>query len=390
MEQTNSKVKVCFVATIPLTLKTFILRLAQYIHENIDWEIYFICDYEQDFENSLPEYIHYYPVHMHRGINFSLSAERQIYKICKNEKFDLIQFCTPNASLYTSIAAARAHVPVRLYCQWGIAYVGFNGLKRKLFKLEEKFVCSRATVIEPDSFSNLNFAVSEGLYKREKGRVVWNGSACGIDLKRFDISKRSDYRQKIRMELGIPDSAFVFGFVGRVKIDKGITELFEAFKKTQNTIEDSYLIVVGADERPDYIENDLFNWANENNRIIFTGYSDKVEQYLSAMDCFVLPSYREGFGLSVAEAEVMGLPVIVTDINGPIDAMVEGQTGIVIPVKDAEALYNAMVELYSDETKRSDLGAAGYGFVRENFEQRELFHRILEDRKALIGASTDR
>ncbi len=386
----KSKTRICFVATIHQTLKVFVLKTAQYIHENTDWDISFICNYDQEWVASLPKYIHFYPVHMIRGAFFSIKTERQIYEIIKKENFDLVQFCSPNASLYTAIAASKAHVPVRLYCQWGIAYVGFTGWKRKILKLEEKFVCSKATTIEPDSHSNLQFAISEGLYKKEKGHVIWNGSACGIDLNKFDISMRKANRKTIRNELGIPDNAFVFGFVGRVNKDKGIRELFGAFKKMQETVRGIYLIIVGADERTDVAENALYQWANENSSIIFTGRSDKVERYLSAMDCYVLPSYREGFGLSVVEAEAMGLPVIVTNIPGPVDGMIEGETGIVVPKKDTEALFQAMMELYRHEDKRAEYGGAGPSFARDNFEQQELFRRILEDRKELLELAVNK
>ncbi|MBR2553949.1 MAG: glycosyltransferase [Aeriscardovia sp.] len=384
------QIKICYIATIHRTLNAFVLKTAQFIHENTDWDISFICNDDREWADSLPEYFHYFPVDMNRGLSFSFKTERQIYNILKKEQFDLVQFCTPNASLYTALAAARAKVPVRLYCQWGIAYVGFAGWKRKILKLEEKFVCSRATVIEPDSSSNLHFAFAEGLYKKEKGHVIWNGSACGVDLNKYDISNREAYRRKIREGLGIPKDAFVFGFVGRINKDKGITELFRSFKMMQETSKDSYLILVGRDERSDDADNNLNQWADKNDRIIFTGFSDKVEQYMSAMDCYVLPSYREGFGLSVVEAEAMGLPVIVTDIPGPIDAMEEGKTGIVIPKKDTEALYHAMTILYEDENKRAEYGSAGPRFAKERFEQQELFRRILEDRIELLDQAANR
>ena len=111
--------KICICTTVPSTIRAFILDSVRYIHENTDWDISFICDYDEDFEKSLPEYIHYYPVKMERGISLSgLKAIREFKKIFKREKFDLVQYSTPNASLYASIAANSAKIPVRLYCQW--------------------------------------------------------------------------------------------------------------------------------------------------------------------------------------------------------------------------------------------------------------------------------
>ena len=388
MEKEGSTIKICYISTIHTTLNTFVLKSAEYIHEHTDWDISFICNDEPEWAAGLPEYIHYIPVHMNRGRSFSPATEKELFEVLKKENFDLVQFSTPNASLYTAIAAKRAHVPVRLYCQWGIPYDGLTGWKRSFFKQLEKFVCSRATTIEPDSLSNLQFALSEGLYPKKKGHVVWNGSACGVDLKKFDISRREEYRQITRNELSIPEDAFVFGFVGRVNKDKGINELFGAFRKIEEITGKLYLVVVGRDERENHIDKDLNQWVNENPKIIFTGLSDKVEQYLSAMDCYVLPSYREGFGLSVAEAEAMGLPVIVTDIPGPTDAMTKGKTGVAVPKKDTEALYGAMLKLYWDGNRRAEYGSAGPAFIRDHFEQQELFRRILEDRKELLGSVT--
>lgn len=122
--------KICFVTTISLTLKSFVLELAKYLHATGDFEIHFVCDHDAEFEKTLPEYIHYNPISMKRGISFDgLKAIREMKKYFKQEKFDLIQYSTPNASCYASIAAKQAKIPCRLYCQWGIAYVGFQGIK---------------------------------------------------------------------------------------------------------------------------------------------------------------------------------------------------------------------------------------------------------------------
>lgn len=375
--------KICFVTTISLTLRVFVLKTAEYIHANTDWDISMICSDDADFASSLPPYIHYYPVKMERGISASgVKAMLEMKKIFQREKFDLIQYSTPNASLYASLAGWLTKVPVRLYCQWGMAFVGFSGFKRKVFKAEEKLVCSLSTWVEPDSNSNLRFAHKEGLYSERKGSVIWNGSACGVDLNKFDISKKKSFRKAIREKYGIPADAFVVGFVGRVTRDKGVNELLEAFQSLKNT---AYLLMVGPSEVDNSINNELYQWSIGSERVIYAGYSNVVEQFLSAMDCYVLPSYREGFGMGVVEAEAMGVPVIVTNIPGPIDAMVDGKTGIVIPVRDVDALISAIKKLSTDAGFAKACGSTGVEHAKNNFEQTQLFERILEDRKKLLN-----
>lgn len=378
--------KICFVTTVSLTLKMFVLKLAEYIHENTDWDISFICCDDEDFANSLPKYIHYYPVHMERGISISgIKAMFEMKRIFKREKFDMIQYSTPNASLYASLAGKFAKISVRLYCQWGMAYVGFNGIKRKIFKLEEKLVCSLSTSIEPDSHSNLDFSHKERLYPNNKGSVVWNGSACGVDLSKFDISKKPYYRNEIRDKLGISEDAMVFGYVGRITKDKGINELYSAFKKISENNDKSYLLMVGPRENDSSVQNSLTEWSKNSDKVIFTGFTNVVEQYLSAMDIYILPSYREGFGMGVVEAEAMGVPVIVTDIPGPIDAMKNGETGMIVKKADIDSLYASMKIMMEDNGLLKQYGIQARELATQKFNQNILFEKILEDRKKLLN-----
>ena len=374
--------KICFVTTISLTLKTFVLKTAEYIHENTDWDISFICSTDDAFSASLPDYIHFYPVAMERGISLAgAKAMLEMLKIFKREKFDLIQYSTPNASLYASMAGFLARVPVRLYCQWGMAFVGFSGLKRMIFKAEEKFVCALSTWIEPDSYSNLNFAHEQGLYSKDKGSVIWNGSACGSDLNKFDITKKPEYRSAVRERFNIPESALVYGFVGRITRDKGVNELLSAFKEMND---DSYLMLIGPSEVDATVDQELYGWSTKTNRVIYTGYTSVVEQYLSAMDCYVLPSYREGFGMGIVEAEAMGVPVIVTNIPGPIDAMVPQKTGLIVQKQSTEQLKRAMEYFSENPDARRSMGLEGHSFAVDEFEQKRLFKYILEDRRRLL------
>ena len=377
--------KICFITTVSITINAFILKTAEYLHTNTDWDISFICSNDEEFAHNLPSYFHYYPVHMERGVSLSgIKAMFEMMKIFRRERFDCIQYSTPNASLYASMAGKIVGIPVRIYCQWGMAFKGMSGIKRSVFKTMEKIICKWSTTIEPDSKSNLNFAHEQKIYPDNVGKVIWNGSACGVDLHKFDINKKNIYRNKIREKLNIPDDGFVFGFVGRVTRDKGINELFEGFRDIYKTDTKAYLVIVGSNEVGNGVDLDLYQWSLDNPRVIYVGFTNEVEKFLSAMDCFVLPSYHEGFGMSIVEAEAMGVPVIATDIPGPVDAMIDGKTGILIQKQNVLELIKAMNEFMANRERVERCGREAAQFVRCNFEQNELFRYILEDRRMLI------
>lgn len=377
--------KICYITTIPLTIESFILSSIEYLHENTDWEFSVICDYDEKFEKELPQYINYFPVPMRRGISIAgIKAMFQMKRIFQQEQFDMIQYSTPNASLYAALAGKLAKIPIRLYCQWGMAFVGFSGIKRKIFKLIEKIVCTLSTWIEPDSQSNLQFAHEQKLYPANKGSVIWNGSACGVNLQKFDVSRKEEYRNMIREKYNIPEDAFVFGFVGRITRDKGINELFEAAKNIISNNDNIYLLMVGGMEIDSTVDTLLYQWSQDTERVIYVGYTKCVEQYLSVMDCYVLPSYREGFGMGVVEAEAMGVPVIVTNIPGPIDAMIQGKTGLIVDKANVSNLRDAMCKIYQNQEYGVKMGIDGLEHAKACFEQQQLFKHLLEDRKWLL------
>lgn len=377
--------KVCFITTISSTISSFILEFAKFMHENGDYDITFICDKDENFSENLPDYIQYIPVEMKRGISIGgLKACVQMYKIFKQNKFDLIQYSTPNASLYASIAGWLARIPVRLYCQWGLVFVGFEGIKRKIFKCEEKLVCTLSTWIEPDSSGNLNFCHEQKLYPEEKGSVTHKGSASGVSLERFDISQKEIFRNEIRNKYQIPDDAFVYGFVGRITGDKGINELLSATKNILDVYKNVYVLLIGGMDKEESVDLDLYEWSKNNSHVIYCGSTNKVQRYMAAMDCYVMPSYREGFGLTVVEAGAMGIPVVCTNIPGPTDAIRNEENGLIIEKKDVEGLKNAILRLYTHPELGKELGQAGYENVKENYEQNSLFKYILEDRENLL------
>lgn len=384
--------KICFITTISATLSSFVLDTAEYLHKNGEYDITFICNYDKDFAETLPEYIHFISVPMPRGINIlgSIKSIRLLSKLFKKEKFDMVQYSTPNASMYASIAAKSAKIPVRLYCQWGVVYVAMSGIKRKIFKTIERMVCRYSTQVQPDSTGNLEFCRKEGLYDETKSLVIWNGSAKGLDLTTFDISKKAEYAKEIKKKYNIDESVPVIGFVGRLGKEKGCNELFTAFKSLKEQFPTLKLMFVGPNEKEDTIEPELLVYFRECDDIIKTGRVANVEKYIAAMDIFVLPSYREGFGMSVIEASAMEVPVVVTKYPGPSSAMEEGITGISVPVRDSNALTLAIADLLENKEKSIAMGRAGRKFVEQNFEQKEFIRKYIENRMNLLGIAKDK
>jgi glycosyltransferase involved in cell wall biosynthesis len=377
--------KICYVTTTPSTIKAFLLDVANYLHENGGYDITFVCAEDLDFKKSLPPHIHYIPVSMKRGIHLSgIKATFTLYKIFARNKYDIIQYSTPNASFYASIAAKVARAPVRLYCQWGIAYVGFKGLKRKVFKGFEKITCTMSTWIEPDSKSNLAFAINEGLYNQNKSSVVWNGSANGVNLEKFRIQSKEKWSKEIRSKYQIRKDTLVVGFVGRINRDKGVNELLATAKKLIQEGENILFFFVGPDDNCPYINKDLYEWSKSSRQIVYAGHIEETEKYYAAMDIFVLPSYREGFGTTIIEAQALGIPVIVTKIPGPIDAIIEGRTGIYVEKGNAPSLEGAIKWLLENSSLRKSYGEEGRKFVEKNFDSTRLKEELLIDRNRLL------
>jgi glycosyltransferase involved in cell wall biosynthesis len=383
--ETLGKTKICFITTLPITLWLFVRPQAEYLLRN-GWEVTWVCSEKADFVNDLPKGLRYLPLPIKRGIDpFGLPrALLQLYKIFKRENFDIIQYSTPNAAFYASTAAWFARVPVRVYAQWGIRYVGFTGAVRKIFKLIELWCCRCSTIIEPDSFSNLEFSITEGLYPREKCRVIWNGSASGVDLRHFNIAHKQRWRSEYRNKFGCDSQHIIIGFVGSIRQDKGCNELLYACRSFFDENPLLRLLLIGDKHFYSDLNKDLRDWAESSKQVVYIPPNQEIPQYMACMDIFAFPSYREGFGLSVIEAEAMGVPVVVSDVPGPIDAMLHEKTGLMIPVKNTNALSIALKTLLNDTAKRTTYSVAAAEFVLNNFEQNEFLRRVLEDKIQLI------
>ena len=376
--------KICMVTTVSLTMKSFVVEMAKYLHERGGYDITLICNDDEEFAKSLPKYLRFIPVKMARGIDFSaLSSIRELRKIFKREKFDMIQYSTPNASFYSSIAARLVKAPIRLYCQWGIRYVGLSGLSRRIFKALEKIVCWNSTHIKSQSFKNRQFAIDEKLCKPEKISVIGIGGTIGVDLTEYDIEKKTQYRDEIRKKYSIKADDFVFGYIGRLHKDKGINELISAFKGMQN----AKLMLVGKFGENDVPSDDNLRFAEECENIILTGHvpQNDVCKYIASFDILVHPTHREGFGKVIQEGLGMAVPVITTDIPGPSEVIEDGVSGKLVPAKDSEALRREMISLMNDGQRRMLYSQNGHKRATRYLERSIMLNNILQDYKEILN-----
>ena len=380
----NKKKSICIVATVEITLTSFVIPAARVMKEN-GWNVTLACNMSEEFLAEYSKEFTCINVPMSRGSSFIDLMKMPFYfkKLFKQGNYDIVQYATPNAALYASLGAKWAGVKKRLYCQWGIRYVGFSGFQRKLFKAIEKIICNNSTHIRPASWKNLEFAVEEGLYKREKAAAIGDGGTIGIDMKQFDISLKPTNKKLVLEQYPQLKNKIVFCFVGRLNRDKGVFELLEAFKRLCLEREDIALLQIGDLEGklPEHLEN-----IRQNKNVVLTGWTNEVPKYISASDVLVHPSYREGFSMVIQQAMAMEIPVVTTDIPGPSEVIEPNVSGLLAKARDVETLYNSMKWMLGHPVEREQMGKEGRKRCEEKFNRERMLRLTLEDREKILKA----
>ena len=377
--------KLCAITTIEDTLESFVIPAMRVFKER-GYDVTLICTMSERFLEQYGKEFHCISVEMKRGMSLKdmLTKPFEFYRIFKHEKFDYVQYATTNASFYACVPAKLCGIKTRVYCQWGLLYVGFEGLKRKMFKWVEKFLCTKATHITVASKKNMEYALQEGLMEAEKASVVGDGGTIGVDLAVFDYAKRDVFKAEVLKEYPVLKDKTVFGFVGRIETDKGIDELLKAFLKTNNP--NFALLLIGPfDELRSNLDADALAAAKASENVIFHGFSREVPKYLSAMDILVHPTYREGFSMVIQQAMAMGCAVITTDVPGPSEVIEVGKSGLLVPAQTVDELAEAMTALGNNKEQQEQFAKEGLVRVREKFERNHMLELTYQDRLRMMG-----
>lgn len=287
----------------------------------------------------------------------------RLYKVLREERPDIVHSFTPKAGLLAMMASKFAGIKVRIHTFTGLVFPTSTGLKRRLLMTTDRITCACATNIIAEGQGVRNDLLSAGITHKDV-RVLGHGNIRGIDLERYD---RTPEIMQLAEKLRVPD-AFTFLFVGRLVRDKGIAELCEAFRRTSRT----RMVLVGPfEDDVDPVPEETRRYIERTPEIITTGEIKGPEllAWFAASDCFVLPSYREGFPNTVIEAGAMGLPSIVTDINGSREIISDGINGLVVPPKNVEALSEAMKKMLIDSDFRERAASVSRDMIASRFEQ---------------------
>lgn len=359
----RNKKKIIRVTTIPSSLKIFCEGMLKELSEAYDVVAISSPGADLDLVRER-EGVRTIAVPMERHISLwrDFMSLIKMIGVFRKEKPYMVHSMTPKAGMVSMLSGLLTGVPVRVHTFTGLVWPTSKGLKRRILMCTDWLTCACATHVIPEGQGVLNDLRAHITSKPMK--VLGYGNIKGVDMRLFDRTRLSNVKKD--------DSKFTFMFVGRIVGDKGINELIEAFTKLHDKYPQTRLNLVGKyEEKLDPLKQITIDRMNSNPAIVFAGAKygdDLIKEYLVA-DCHIMPSYREGFPNTPIEAGALGLPNIVTDINGSREIVINEENGLVVPPRDAKALYDAMERMLTDKALREKIEKNARPMIESRFEK---------------------
>jgi glycosyltransferase involved in cell wall biosynthesis len=313
-----------------------------------------------------------------------------LYDILKREKFSILHTVTPKAGLLGALVGAIARVPVRIHTFTGQVWATKSGLFRALLKIVDSLIIKLNTKCFADSQSQVAFLTLEKVAMVGDVEVIGAGSLSGFDSEKFCPARFADQRNDIRKSMGFSDGDFVVNYTGRLNQDKGVIDLVHAVL-SEDLPTDVKLLLVGPLDGGEKFKKDLDLLCEEaGDRVVLTGYQADPAPYFAASDLFAMPSYREGFGGVLIEAAMMGLPAVATKIPGPIDAVEDGSTGLLINPGHIEGITTAIKKYIKDSVFRAESSKNARARAVGLFDYKVINARLIETYTTLAKMPADR
>jgi len=316
------------------------------------------------------------------GLGADLRAMRQLWSLIRSERPDVLHTHNPKPGILGRILGRLARVPVVVNTQHGLYAQPTDRWQRRLPVYAAERIA--AAFSHAELVQNVEDAATlTDTLKVPRRKVTVLGN--GIDLTRFD-GDRTD-RAAVRAEWGIAAGTVVAGVVGRLVHEKGLAELFSAAHALHDRGLGVRMVVVGPNEpdKPDGISSAAMADAQAQG-VHFAGQRTDMPRCYAAMDLFVTATHREGFPRAAMEASASGLPVVATDIRGCRQVVQHGVTGLLVPVRDPQALAEAIATLATDHAARERMGAAAAARAGSEFDQQRVIDITLATYSRLLAA----
>ncbi|MCG2611279.1 glycosyltransferase family 4 protein [Flavobacterium sp. SM15] len=378
--------KLIRITTVPISLEKLLENQLRFMNDY--YEVIAVCSDEKALEKvGKTQGVRTFTAQLTRKITpiQDLKAVWQLYLFFRKEKPLLVHSHTPKAGTVGMLAAKLAGVPHRLHTVAGLPLMEASGSKRKLLNFVEKITYWCATKVYPNSKGLKSIILQEGFCKEDKLKVIGNGSSNGINIDFFDPNqiKETD-KVNLKEELQLSNEDFVFIFVGRIVGDKGINELASAFDRLSSERKNIKLILVGPlEDELDPLLESTKKILTENKAILSVGYQNDVRPFFAVSDCLVFPSYREGFPNVVMQAGAMGLPSIVSNINGCNEIVQQEENGLIIASKSENELLQSMQKLLDEKVLFEKMKKNAREKIVTRFDQKVIWQQLLEEYQKL-------
>ena len=378
--------KLIRVTTVPLSLEKLLENQARFFSKHFDITLV-SSDKNKLQEIANNQGVDYFPLGLTRKITplQDLLCLIRFTFFLRQEKPHFVHSHTPKAGIIGMLAAYIARVPVRMHTVAGLPLIEATGVKRWVLNNVERLTYFFATHVYPNSKGLQDFIIQHEFCDQQKLKILGAGSSNGIDTSYFDPKQiTTNQKHALKAKLNIEPTDYIFSFVGRLVGDKGINELIQAFAAVSKKHTAAKLILVGHTETDlDPLLPETIHSIEFNENIIEVGFQKDIRPYLAITDAFTFPSYREGFPNVVLQANAMGIPCIVSNINGSNEIIKNGNNGLIVPLKDVETLHQKMSLLLENPNQIKWSETIIREAITSRFERKVFWNLLLEEYKKL-------
>jgi glycosyltransferase involved in cell wall biosynthesis len=376
----SKRVKLLRIATVSMSFRLLLKGQLKFMSQYFETHAASSPGWELD-ELETYEATEVHPIAMERVPSpvKDLISLRKLIALSKRLKPEIVHTHTPKAGLLGMLAARITGVPIRLHTVAGIPWMESQGRKRKVLRFVERLTYRFATHVYSNSFALKDFILENGLLPKHKISVIANGSSNGINTNWYSRKEEVMLQtQALKLEWGLTNEKVIL-FVGRLVKDKGIEELLEAYQKLKGTHNLKLLLVGPFEEDRAPLSASAIKMIEEDVDIITTGYVKDVRPYMALSYLLAFPSYREGFPNVPMQAGAMGLPSIVTDINGCNEIVEHEVNGLIIEPKSVDHLKKAISRLLTDEALYDKMAINARPMIAKRYEQNLIWEALLNE-----------